>query len=37
MKHWDDYQELYNTNDESYYKYVDKELKKIKRRHNNEN
>jgi hypothetical protein len=38
MKYWDEYQQLYNTNDDDeYYKYVDKELKKIKRRNKHAN
>jgi hypothetical protein len=37
MKYWYDYQELYNTKDDEYYKYVDEQLKKIIKRHNNEN
>ena len=36
MKHYDDYQELYNTQDDWYYEYVDRELKNIKRRYEND-
>ena len=37
MEYWDDFQELYNTEDEWYFDYVDRELKRIKRRQNNDN
>lgn len=34
MRNWDDYQELYNTEDNWYLEYVDGELKKIRRKYN---
>ena len=37
MRNWDEYQELYNTQDDWYLKYVDSELKRIKKRYRYEN
>ena len=37
MRNWDDYQELYNAEDNWYLEYVDSKLKQIKRRYKNEN
>ena len=36
MKYYDQYQELYHSDDEWYFEYVNRELNKIKRRYNNE-
>lgn len=36
MRHYDDYQTLYNEKDDWYLEFVDKELKKIQRRHKHE-
>ena len=33
MRYYDDYQDLYNSDEEWYYTYVDEQLKKIKRRY----
>ena len=33
MRYYDDYQELYNTNDDWYYEYVNRKLKEIRRRY----
>lgn len=34
MRYYDQYQELYHSDDEWYYKYVDEQLKRIRRRYN---
>lgn len=34
MRYYDDYQELYHSDDEWYYMYVDEQLKRIRRRYN---
>ena len=33
MRYYDNYQELYHSDEEWYYKYVDEQLKRIKRRY----
>lgn len=35
MRHYDDYQSLYNEGDDRYYEYVSRELDKLKRRYHN--
>ena len=37
MRYYDEYQDLYHSDDEWYYMYVDEQLKRIKRRYKNEN
>lgn len=34
MRYYDEYQDLYNSDDEWYYMYVDEELKRIRRKYN---
>ena len=34
MRYYDEYQSLYNEEDDEYYEYVSRELDKIKRRYN---
>ena len=34
MRYYDDYQELYNTQDDWYYEYVNRRLKEIRRKNN---
>ena len=34
MRYYDEYQELYHSDDEWYYMYVDEQLKRIRRRYN---
>ena len=36
MRYYDQYQELYHSDDEWYFEYVNRELDKIKRRYKNE-
>ena len=33
MRYYDEYQELYHSDDEWYYMYVDEQLKRLKRRY----
>lgn len=34
MRYYDDYQDLYHSEEDWYYVYVDEELKRIRRRYN---
>lgn len=34
MRYYDDYQDLYNSEEDWYYTYVDEQLKRIRRRYN---
>ena len=34
MRYYDEYQDLYNSEEDWYYEYVDEQLKRIRRRYN---